>query len=408
MASYSYKAATLDGKVVEGVIEAGDGRSVAGKLQDMGYVPIKISTDEKRAARNGAGASVALFRSKRIRNRDVLIFTRELYTLVKSGLPLDRSLIALSTLTEKAALKEVVQGILKQIKGGKSLSEAMTEYPKVFPKLYTSMIKAGEAGGVLDAVLLRVLEFLERTEELKTYFINALIYPALLTFVGGVSMLILMIFVIPKFASTFTSAGMPTPLALEMMLSVSRVITGYWWAILGGCLLAGLAFWRYVGTEPGRLTWDRRKLRLPLLGPLIQKMEVARFARTLGTLLHSAVPLLQAMNIVKDVVGNKAISSTMDKIKSGVKKGEGLANPIKESGIFPLLATHLLEIGEESGKLDVMLLQIADVYDSDAKAFIKNLISLFEPVMIIVMGAVIGVMVVSMLSAVFSMLEMPM
>ncbi|MBI1747598.1 MAG: type II secretion system F family protein [Acidobacteria bacterium] len=405
MATFSYKAATLDGKIVEGMLEAGDDRAVANKLQDMGYVPIKIITDEKKSGRNGNKVKPLLFQRRNISNRDLLIFTRELYTLVKAGLPLDRSLVALANLAEKDAFKEIIQGILKQIKGGKSLSEAMAEYPKVFPKLYTSMVKAGEAGGVLDPILARIMDFLERSEELKSYFINALIYPALLTLAGGVSITILMVFVVPKFASTFSDSGMPVPFALQLLMDISNIFTGYWWAFAGTLILIGVAAYRYLGTEEGRLKWDRRKLRLPLIGPLIQKMEVSRFARTLGTLLHSAVPLLQAMTIVKDVVGNKAIVSTMDKIKSGIKKGEGLAAPIKESGIFPPLATHLLEIGEESGKLDVMLLQIAEVYDGEARAFIKNLISLFEPLMIIVLGAVIGLVVVSMLSAIFSMLD---
>lgn len=407
MASYTYKAATLDGKIVEGVLEGSDDRSVASKLQDMGYVPIKIGTDERKVARSNGKLNTTIFKSKRIRNRDLLIFTRELHTLTKSGLPLDRSLVALANLAEKDALKEIIQGILKQIKGGKSLSEAMADYPKVFPKLYTSMIKAGEASGALDSVLVRILDYLERSEELKSYFVNALIYPSLLTLVGGVSITVLMIFVVPKFAKTFSDSGMPVPFALEVLMNVSSVLTGYWWAMLGVVALLTLAFQRYIRTEQGRLKWDRRKLRLPLLGTLIQKMEIARFSRTLGTLLHSAVPLLQSMNIVREVIGNKAISSMMDKIKSGVKKGEGLAIPIKESGIFPPLATHLLEIGEESGKLDVMLLQIAEVYDRDSKSFIKNLISLFEPVMIIVLGMVIGLVVVSMMSAIFSMLDVP-
>lgn len=405
MASYNYKAATLDGRIVEGVIEAGDDRIVANKIQDMGYIPIKIGTEEKKAP---VIKKLALpKRAKKINNKDLLVFTQELLTLTKSGLPLDRSLLILSRLSEKEALKEIVQGVLKEIKGGKSLSEALAEYPKVFPNLYVNMVRAGEAGGVLDQVLSRLITFLESKEELKTYFISALIYPAFLTLAGSASIAVLLLFVIPRFAKIFTDSGIPMPLTMQIMLGLSNFISGYWWLILGVVLLAVVWFRRYIGTEEGRIKWDRKKLRLPVLGPTIQKFEVAIFTRTLGTLLHSAVPLLQAMTIVKEVVGNKAIASTMDSIKSGVKKGEGLATPLKESGIFPPLALHLLEVGEESGKLDTMLLQIADAYDRDIKASIKKLISLFEPVMILVMALVIAVMVVSMLTAIFSIYDVP-
>ena len=405
MAFFEYKAVTADGKIIEGTLEAADERTAVARLGEQGQFPIKLVSPDSSAL---LGREITLpWQRKGVPQKDLMVFTQELSTLIKAGLPLDRSLVILSDLTENPYLREIVQDLLKDIKGGKSLSEAMSVYPHVFPKIFVNMIKAGEAGGALDEILERLVEYLENSEELRDYIVSSLIYPCILGLVGAASIIVMLTFVIPKFAVIFENAGAPVPLPMKVMLAVSGILAGYWWLIL----LSGIGGWfgwrRYLGSEAGRLRWDRALLKLPVLGSVVQRMEVSRFSRTLGTLLKSAVPLIQAINIVKDVVGNQAIATAMEPIKSGVKKGDGLTRPIREAKIFPDFALHLLAVGEETGRLDVMLLQVADTYDRELRTAVKRLVAMFEPLIILAMGLVIGTMVVSMLYSIFSINDVP-
>ena len=386
-------------------MEAADHQTVVSRLQEQGQLPITVFP-----AKEGGiiGREFQLFwKKKKVSQHDLLEFTKGLFTLIQAGLTLDRSLRILSDLTENAYLKEVVRELLKEIKGGKSLSEALKMYPGVFPKVYTNMVRAGEAGGSLDPILNRLVNYLEEVEELRSYLISALIYPAILTAVAGTSIVIMIIFVIPQFAAIFENAGAPMPLPMEILLNVSGILNGFWWAILA----VGMGSWWWIRgrlkTEEGRLKWDGRVLSLPLLGVVVQKIEVSRVCRTLGTLLKSTVPLIESLNIVKEIVENQVIVSAMEPIKSGVKKGEGLANPIREVEIFPPFALYLLEVGEETGRLDDMLLQIADTYDRELRISLKRLIALFEPAVILVMATIIGVMVVSLLHSIMSINDVP-
>jgi general secretion pathway protein F len=408
LAFFQYKAVTADGRVVEGTLEAADARSVTSRLRDQGQFPVTISSAGTTESGGLLSREIKLpWRRNRVARADLLVFTQELSTLVKAGLPLDRSLSVLGELTENRHLRDVVRELLREIKGGKSLSEGMSMHPHIFPKIYVNMVRAGEFGGALDKILERLQEYLERSEELRNYFVSSLIYPLVLALVGGASIIVMIGFVIPKFADIFENAGAPIPLPMKIMLAAGDVLTGYWWLIL----LLGIAivqlFKRYLRTEKGRLNWDARMLKLPLLGSIFRKLEVARFSRTLGTLLRSTVPLIQAMNIVKEVIGNQAIASTMESVKSGIKKGEGLTKPIRDADIFPPFALHLLAVGEETGRLDDMLLQIAEAYDRDMRTALKRFVALFEPLLILVMGLLIGTMVVSMLYSIFSINDVP-
>ena len=405
MAPYVYKASTNDGKVVEGTMEAVDGGAVAMKLQDMGLLPIQVGP---------AGGKTVLTREiewpwkkKRVRRKDLLVFTSELHTLVRSGIPLDRSLAVLAQLAESEAMSEIVSDVLKEIKGGKSLSDGLGKHPEVFPKIYVNMVRAGEVGGALEEILGRLTAFLETSENLRSYIAGALIYPALLSVVGLVSVSILILFVVPRFTAIFKDMNLPLPLPMMILSGLGDFVSGYWWLIL--LALAGVVLYlrRFLGSPEGRLAWDRRLLRTPLLGPVLQKIDVARFSRTLGTLLHGGVPLLEAMAIVREVVSNQGIASMIEPIRKGIKKGEGIGQPMKQSGVFPPLAMHLVEVGEETGRLDTMLIQVADVYDNDVRTSIKALIAFFEPALILVMGIIIGTIVVSMLLAIFSINDVP-
>ena len=400
MSIYRYKAVNAQGSFSEGQVDATDTRTAAYRLQSMDLIPLAI--EEPRGRRT---SRLPALRLHRVSRKDVLFFTEELATLVRAGLPLDRSLTITAELASKPALRSVINDILKQIKGGKSLAESFAAHPKYFSRLYVNMIRAGEAGGVLDAILGRLVEFERAADELRSYLIAALIYPALLTGVGAASIGILLYFVIPKFAGIFEEMGAAIPPATMAMLWISKMTRNYWWIAAAG-LTVVIAGARYlIRTPKGRRIWDALKLKLPLLGPTVLKMEMARFARTLGTLLASAVPLIAGVRIVQDIANNKIVAEGISKIADGAKRGEGVSRPMRDSGVFPGLAIHLVEVGEETGKLDTMLLQVADVYEKDVRMSIKALTSVFEPAIILVMGILVGAVVLSMLMAIFSINE---
>jgi general secretion pathway protein F len=326
---------------------------------------------------------------------------------VKAGFPLDRSLAILGQLAESPAMAGVIQDVLKEVKGGKSFSEGLGKHPEVFPKIYISMVKAGESGGALEEILHRLSTYLVTIDELRSYITSALIYPVLLSTVGIVSISILMIFVVPRFSTIFEEMKVPVPVPMAILQFVSGLLTNFWWLLLALIILIGIYIRNFRNSEKGRLKSDRWLLRFPMVGAVLRKVEIARFSRCLGTLLHGGVPLLQGMTIVREIIGNQSIAITIDPIRNGIKKGEGISQPMKQSGVFPPLAMHLIEVGEESGKLDTMLVQVADVYDVEVRDSIKNLIAFFEPALILVMGLVIGTVVVSMLVAVFSINDIP-
>ncbi len=405
MPAFAYRALTLDGKMVEGTMEASNGGAVSIKLQEMGLLPVRVGTGGQKNLLKREFEWP--WKKKKIRKKDILVFTQELHTLVRSGFPLDRSLSVLGELAESPMLSSVIQDVLKEVKGGKSFSEALGKYPEIFPKVYANMVKAGEAGGMLEEVLGRLVMFMETSENLRSYIVGALIYPVLLAMVGIASVTILTMFVVPRFASIFKDMGVPLPLPMQILKGLSDFLSSYWWLVIMFIVLITAYLRHFRASAAGRLTWDRSLLKIPLVGTVLRKVEVARFSRTLGTLLHGGVPLLQAMTIVRDIIANQGIATMIEPIRNGIKKGEGIAVPMKHSGVFPPLAMHLIEVGEESGKLDSMLIQVADVYDTEVRNGIKNLIAFFEPALILVMGIIIGTIVVSMLLAIFSINDIP-
>jgi len=405
MASYYYKASTTDGKLVEGTMEASDDGTVAVKLQEMGLLPVRINFYNRNSI--FTREIDWPWKQNKMGQKDLLIFTQELHTLIKSGFPLDRSLTIIGQISENQAMRDVVQDILKEVKGGKSFSEALGKYPEVFPKVYTNMVRAGETGGALEEILAHLTTWLVTSDDLRSYIIGAMIYPVLLSVVALASISILTLFVVPKFVLIFEDIGVSLPLPMAILDGISTLLSSYWWLILALCILAGLYFTRFRNSTQGRLKLDRWMLRVPLLGTVLRKVEVARFSRSLGTLLHGGVPLLQAMTIVREIVGNQSIAMAIDPIRTGIKKGEGISQPMKQSAVFPPLAMHLIEVGEETGKLDNMLNQVAEVYDVEVRNSVKKLIALFEPALIVLMGVIIGAIVVSMLTAIFSINDIP-
>jgi len=404
MPEFIYKASDRTGKVIEGSLDAGDESDVIGKLRNMGYIPIRIGTS---SGRKPLSSSLSLKLTiptpfSKVSNKDLLSFTQELSTLIKAGLTLDRSLSIISEITENEHLKTVTQELLKDVRGGKSFSEALANHSGVFNRLYVNMVKAGEAGGVMDVVLERLVDFLERSQELKETVKNAMIYPVVLISVMGIVVSLMLIFVVPKFVSIFDMMGQEIPLPTQILLSFSMIIKNYWWLILGFSLACYYWFKRYTNTEKGRLNWDSALLKIALIKSLILKIEVARFSRTLGTLINSGVPLLQALAIVKEIIGNVIISNSIITVQKAVKEGKGVSLPMRSIGIFPSLAMHMIRVGEETGSMEEMLMRVADTYDREVQNTVKRFIALLEPALILVMSLLVGFIVLSIVWAIFS------
>jgi len=408
MPTYQYRATDSAGKVINGSMGADGEKGVVEELHRMGLVPIRITLSRGKGGRFNIDVSAQILSIfKGVSNRDLLVFTQDLATLLQAGLPVDRALSIMIGAAEKEKMKEVVGDILKTVQGGGYLSDALAKHPRVFSRFYVNMVRAGEVGGVLEAVLGRLGEFLESSQDLKDYIKSAMVYPIFLVGVGGLSIIILMTFVIPKFSVMFADMGQAIPLSTRFLLGVSEGLRLYWWAILGVMILAFFFMRRYARTPAGRMKLDRSKMNLPVVGGLVKKAEVARFARTLGTLTKSGVPILQALLLVKDIMGNRVIANAMEKVHERVKEGERLSRPLSDSNMFPSLAIQMITVGEETGKLDAMLLRVAENYEKMVRDMVKRLISFLEPAMILAMGLVVGFVVISMLMAIFSMNEMP-
>ena len=408
MPTYLYKATDGSGKVVNGTLEAGGERGVVTELHQMGFIPIRITLSRGSGNRFDIDISkkfLSLFSG--VSTKEVVVFTQDLSTLLEAGLPVDRALSILINSAEKEKIKEVVGDILKTVQAGGYLSDALAKHPRVFSTFYVNMVRAGEAGGVLESVLGRLGDFLESSQELKDYIKSAMVYPLFLVGVGGISIIILLTFVIPKFAVIFSDMGQSIPLATRFLLEFSEVLRRYWWVILGGSGVIYFVVRGYLRTPGGRFRFDQRKINLPVAGNLVKKIEVARFARTLGTLTKSGVPILQALVLVKDIIGNRVIARSMEAVYDRVKEGDRLSRPLIDSGVFPSLAIQMITVGEETGRLDSMLLRVAENYEKTVKSTVKRYISLLEPAMILVMGLVVGFIVISMLMAIFSVNEMP-
>jgi general secretion pathway protein F len=403
MAEFLYKATTVSGQTVEGSMDGKDEAGVLVSLHQLGYIPIRITSAREREQ----GFRLSFLFPQRVGLKNLLVFTQELSTLLSAGLPIDRSLSILGALTENGRLREAVKDILKKIEGGSSLAEALGQYPHIFPKLYINMVKAGESGGFLDTILSRLAHYLKSTKEIKDYLISVMIYPLILTIVSGVSLIILVTFVIPRFARIFSDMGQAIPLPTQIVLSLSHGVRGYWWVGLGIVAIIYFGLKSYTRQEERRLRWDRFKLRWIAVGDLIKKIEVARFARTLGTLLQSGVPILPALNLVKEISQNQAISRSIAHVHDQLRQGKGISKSLEETSVFPPLAVHMIGVGEETGKLDEMLSRVAETYEENVQTSVKRFVSLLEPLIIVIMGGVIFFIVVSILLAIFSINEIP-
>jgi len=396
MPLYSYEAIDHSGKKVKERISSSDEDTLKSTLRGMGLVPLIIKIDESKES--------TFF--QRISSEDILIFTQELGNLLESGLPIDRALYVLSEHSEKKALRAIIKEVYVDIQKGNTLSNAMGKH-KVFPRLYINMIRAGEAGGILEVVIKRLVVFLETSINFKKEIVSALIYPVLLMVVGGLAVAVLMLYVIPNFSKIFSDMGQALPLPTMILIKVSSLFAAYWWVFLGGMIGLILLVRGYAKTAEGKSYIDNLKLKLPVLKTLNMKFIIARFSRTFGTLLQSGVPILETIRVSRDVIDNDVISKKLIVLEEGVSKGKGISVPLRESGVFPAIFNQMVAVGEEAGRLEDTFLLIADRFEADTRNLIKRFVSLFEPALILLMGLVVGLIVISMLMGIFSINEIP-
>lgn len=399
MSLFHYKAVAPNGETTEGELEAPDEAAAVAQLQSASHLPIRV------VPAGGVRWSWKLGR-KGLGSGELQVFTQELATLLRAGLPLDRSLQILIDLSDHPRTEGLTRRILEHVRSGGSLSDALEAQRGAFSRFYINMVRAGEAGGGLQEVLGRLAEYLERSRALRESVVSALVYPAILLTVSVISVLILMIFVVPQFTQLFEDAGEALPLLTQMVVGTAEWLAAYWWTLPLAAVLIVFYFRRQFSNPVSRRRWDHRLLRLPLVGDLLGKLEAARFSRTLGTLLGNGVPLLTALSIVRETLSNQVIAEGVGAAIEGLRGGQGMSGPLAETQVLPKLGMQMVQVGEETGQLEAMLLQVADLYDREVRTAVQRMLALLEPILIVTLGAVIALIIISILIAIVSVNEL--
>lgn len=398
MSTYRYKAVTATGTVVEGEMEAASQAAVIQQLHDSGHVPVRAEEVKRSAGTSWLSRDIG----GRVKLRDVAILTRELATLLEAGLPLDRALEIIITVSENDRLRKRLVRVLEQVRGGAPLSRAMEENKDIFPNYYVSLVRAGEQGGALEAVLERLADFVEKSVAIRENVTSALIYPAILVVMAILSIILMLGFVIPQLKPLFEDAGQALPVSTQIIIGLGELVQHYWWAMAAFVAGAAVILRSQIRTPAGRLAWHGFLLRLPLFGDLLRKTEIARFSRTLGTLLGNGVAVLSALAIVADTLTNTVIARAVREAAVQVKEGRRLAEPLMTARVFPPLAIHMVRVGEETGQLHDMLLKVADIYDREVQRSVERLLALLVPVLTVGLGALVAGIILSVLSAILS------
>jgi type IV pilus assembly protein PilC len=393
MATFTYTARALNGQLKSATIEAKTRDEVVQQLRKQKLTVVKVDEQTKRKT----GGSIKM--------RDIVIFTRQFATMINAGLPLVQALDILSKQSENPALKEVTRQVVFDVESGHTVADALRKHPKAFTDLYTNMVAAGEAGGILDTILLRLAVFLEKNDALVRKVKGAAIYPGVIMSVAVIAIGVLLLFVIPVFKEMFASVGMALPLPTRVVIMMSEFLQGYWYVVGGGLIGAGFLTKRYYATSNGKLAIDRMLLKFPILGDVLRKSAVSRFTRTLGTLISSGVSILEGLEITAKTAGNRVIQDAIMESRASIAGGESIAAPLQKSQVFPPMVISMIAVGEQTGGLDEMLSKIADFYDEEVDAAVSGLLSMMEPVMIVFLGVVVGGMVVSMYLPIFDMMN---
>lgn len=401
MATFNYSVRDKAGKIVKGSLEGDSVDAVSAKLRQMGYIILELDQQ------SGLAALGQFKLGGKVKPKDITIFARQFATMINAGLSLTKCLSILASQTESDALRTIIQAVARDVEAGQSLSESLSKHPKTFPPIFVNMIRAGETGGVLDEVLVRLADHFEGEQALKGKIKSAMTYPVAMAGLVLIILVLMMVFVVPTFQKMFESMGGKLPFMTQALVNISEFVAG-----IGGIMLAvafvgfylGFKFW--VGTAFGRQIWDTIKLRMPVFGQLVRKIALARFTRTFGTLVSAGVPILSALDIVADTAGNEVVANAVKQARSAIKEGDTIAKPLSESKVFPPMLVQMIAVGEETGALDAMLNKIADFYDEEVSTQVEGLTSLIEPLMMATLGAVVGVMVVALYLPMFQVITL--
>ena len=423
MARYNYVALDARGQEATGLVEAASTNEAVGQLRQAGYFPTSVYEEAKagrdgkdarrraakmaRATKPRAKTNIVLFQRKTIKAKVLMIFTRQLATLIDSGLPLLRSLNVLAKQEPDAVLKNTINKLADAVQGGNTFSDALALHPRIFNDLYVNMVKAGEVGGVLELVLNRLAEFQEKAAKIKNKVVAAMVYPVIVITLATAIMAFLLVFIVPKFEAVFHDmlGDKPLPAVTRFVINASNTLQNHWLIVIG-VLVAIVAGYRFMnGIKPGRYAIDRCKLHLPLFGNLNRKTAISRFSRTLGTLVTSGVPILQALNITRETAGNMVIARAISQVHDSVKEGESIVQPLEASGVFPPMVISMVDVGEETGQLPEMLLKIADVYDDEVDNAVAGLTAALEPLMIVFLAVIVGTIVLALFMPLIAIIQ---
>ena len=399
--TFVYAVRDKTGTVRKGTLEGDSRDAVSAKLREMGFIILDLREQ-------GALANLSKFQfGTGVKPKDITIFARQFATMINAGLSLTKCLSILGSQTESAYLKDIIVQVGKDVEAGQSLSDSLAKHPKVFPPIFINMVRAGETGGVLDEVLLRIADHFENEQALKGKIKSAMTYPVAM---GGLVIVILvamMVFVVPTFEKMFSDMGGKLPLPTQILVSISNFVAGIGGVFtLVGCIAVYVAFKQWTNSKSGRFIWDGAKLRMPVFGSMVRKMALAKFTRTFGTLVSAGVPILSALDIVGDTAGNEVVAQAVKKTRSAIKEGETIAKPLGESPVFPSMLVQMIAVGEETGALDAMLSKTADFYDEEVSAAVDGLTSLIEPLMMATLGLVVGGMVIALYMPMFQVITL--
>ncbi len=403
MPTYAFEAMNASGQEVKEEIEANTHEEAIAKIRGKGYFPTKVRDAPRRKKKKGDGAVVGTKKKRMpiaiggVSRKQLVSFTRQLSTLQDAGLPILRSLQILEQQQKPGLLKAIVGGVAEEVEGGGTLSDAMAKFPKAFDKLYVNMINAGEAGGVLDLILARLADFMEKAAKLKKKVIGAMIYPAVVISIAAGIVSMIMIFVIPKFKSIFLDFHVKLPGVTQTLMDISSWFANWGWAYVVASPVVIVLVYRLVRvSEGGKYATDIIKLKIPILGNILSKTAIARFTRTLGTLISAGVPILDAINITRETCGNEVYNRALMKVHDAIREGESMADPLRATKVVDAIVVNMVDVGEETGDLDKMLMKIADNYDNDVDVLVGSLVSILEPVMVVILGCIVGFIVIAL------------
>jgi type IV pilus assembly protein PilC len=398
MPKFSYTAVDARGKQANGTVEANDQNDAITQIRQLGYYPQRLdeARDDTKAAKTEEKPKIR--RGGKVKSKTLTIFTRQLATLIEAGLPLLRSLNTLARQERNVVMRNTMTQLGEAVESGGTFSEALAQHPRIFDKLYVNMVKAGELGGVLEIVLTRLAEFQEKSQKIKGKVVSAMVYPIVVLVIAAAILTFLLIFIVPKFQQIFSDAlpGKPLPTITLFVIGCSHMLIDRWYIVVGTIVLCVVGYKALSSTPAGIVFLDRLALKIPIFGDLTAKTSISRFARTLGTLISSGVPILQALNITRDTAGNTVVANAINKIHDSVKEGESVVGPMEASGVFPPMVTSMVQVGEETGQLPDMLVKVADVYEAEVDNVVTGLTSILEPIMIVMLAVIVGTIVIAL------------